>query len=53
MLAARYGARMVEAHVQLDDEPSELESNVSVTANHFRMAVNAIRADEERRGIAA
>lgn len=53
MLAARYGARMVEAHFQLDDEPSELESNVSVTANHFRMAVNAIRADEERRGIAA
>ena len=34
-LAAAYGASMVEVHVQLDDVPSELEANVSLTVSQL------------------
>ena len=42
--AAVAGAQIVEVHFQLDDEPSELEANVSLTASDFRRMVDAARA---------
>lgn len=36
LLAAELGAAMVEVHVQLDDMPSELESDVSLTISQLR-----------------
>lgn len=34
--AAEYGAHMIEVHVQLDDVPSELEANVSLTVSQLK-----------------
>ena len=45
-LAAALDARMVECHVQLDDEPSELESNVCLSMTQFAEMVRQIRATE-------
>lgn len=45
--AATLGAKLIEAHFQLDDEPSELEANVSLTASEFRKMVDDVRAVEE------
>lgn len=45
-LAAAYGAQLVEVHFQLNDEPSELEANVSLTASQFRDMVGMIRRAE-------
>ena len=45
-LAAALGASLVECHFQLDDEPSELEANVSLTASQFREMVELIRHAE-------
>ncbi len=42
-LAALNGARIVECHLQLDDEPSELEANVSLTQSQFTGMVERIR----------
>jgi pseudaminic acid synthase len=46
-LAATIGASLVECHFQLDDEPSELEANVSLTASQFARMVEDIRKAEE------
>lgn len=45
-LAAVLGAQVVEVHFQLDDEPSELEANVSLTATQFKEMVTMIRQAE-------
>jgi N-acetylneuraminate synthase len=42
LLAAAHGARVVECHVQLDDEPSELEAGVSLTIRQLGWLVSAI-----------
>lgn len=47
VVAATLGASLVEVHFQLDDEPSELEANVSLTATQFRDMVEGIRRAEE------
>ncbi len=47
VVAATLGAKLIEAHFQLDDEPSELEANVSLTASQFRRMVDDVRAVEE------
>lgn len=39
-MAARLGAQIVETHFQLDDEPSELEENISLTATQFARMVS-------------
>jgi sialic acid synthase SpsE len=44
--AARSGAKIIEAHFQLDDEPSELEANVSLTTSRFRQMVDDVRRVE-------
>lgn len=41
--AAASGARMVEVHVQLDDTPSELEANVSLTVSQLRQLCQAVK----------
>jgi len=41
--AASLGASMVEVHVQLDDIPSELESNVSLTISELRKLCEAVK----------
>lgn len=46
IVAATLGAKMIEAHFQLDDEPSELEANVSLTASQFRRMVDDVRRVE-------
>lgn len=46
VLAAAYGAAMVEFHVQLDDVPSELEAGVSLTISQVREVVEGIRTVE-------
>jgi N-acetylneuraminate synthase len=43
ILAAAMGAKLVECHFQLDDEPSALESDVSLTESQFRQMVEASR----------
>lgn len=45
-IAALYGAHIVECHFQLDDEPSELEAAVSLTATAFARMVGDIRKVE-------
>lgn len=47
VVAATLGAKVIEAHFQLDDEPSELEANVSLAASQFRRMVNDARRTEE------
>lgn len=40
------GAELIECHVQLDDEPSALEANVSLTIAQFARLVAAVRQTE-------
>ena len=40
------GAHVVECHLQLDDEPSELEANISLSATQFAHMVREIRKVE-------
>ena len=42
--SAHYGAQLLEFHVQLDDVPSELEANVSLTISQVRQVVAGIRS---------
>lgn len=44
--AAEFGATMIEAHFQLDNEPSELEAAVSLNASAFRRMVATVREYE-------
>jgi sialic acid synthase SpsE len=44
--AVARGCKLIEMHFQLDDEPSELEANVSLTASQFRRMVDDVRAVE-------
>ena len=44
--AVARGARLLEYHVQLDDEPSVLEQNVSLTVSQFAAMVRDVRATE-------
>lgn len=46
VVAATLGAKVIEAHIQLDDEPSELEANVSLTASAFCRMVDDVRRVE-------
>lgn len=48
--AAMMGAMLLEVHFQLDDELSELEPNVSLTAAEFRRMVDDVRAVEAMLG---
>lgn len=43
--AAQRGASMVEAHLQLDHIPSELEAEVSLTENQLQMAITTMRRE--------
>ena len=45
-IAVARGARLIEMHFMLDNEPSELESNVSLTASQFREMVDTARKIE-------
>lgn len=47
VLAVAHGARMVECHVQLDDEPSELEANVSLSISQVGEVITMIRKAEK------
>lgn len=44
--AVARGAKVIEMHMMLDDEPSELEANVSLTASQFRAMVESVRRVE-------
>ena len=44
--AARRGAYLIEMHLMLADEPSELESHVSLTEHQFAEMVAVVRARE-------
>lgn len=44
--AVARGAKLLEYHVQLDEEPSELEANISLTISQFRAMVDAVRRTE-------
>jgi pseudaminic acid synthase len=44
--AATLGAKIIEAHFMLDDEPSDLEANVSLGEAAFRRMVDDVRAVE-------
>lgn len=44
--AVAAGARILEVHVQLDDEPSELEANVSLTMTQLAKLVAEVRRVE-------
>lgn len=44
--AVARGAKLLEFHVQLDDEPSELEANVSLRISEFARMVADVRATE-------
>jgi pseudaminic acid synthase len=46
VVAATLGAKIIEAHVQLDDEPSELEAHVSLSASQFQAMVTQVRRIE-------
>lgn len=46
-VAAVAGATMVEVHLQLAEEPSELESNVSLTEIQLAELIEGVRASEE------
>lgn len=43
-----FGAKLIECHFQLDDEPSELEANISLTASQFATMVEYVRRIELR-----
>lgn len=49
LLAAAWGADVVEVHVQLDEEPSELEEDVSLNMTHLARLCDAVRV---ARGVA-
>jgi sialic acid synthase SpsE len=42
-LSVAYGARFVEVHFHLQDEPSDLEANVSLNEHDFRYMVEQVR----------
>lgn len=44
--AVARGCKLIEIHGMLDDEPSELESNVSLTATEFAAMIADVRATE-------
>ena len=44
--AVARGCKLIEMHIQLDDEPSALEANVSLTITQFRDMVQAVRRTE-------
>lgn len=44
--AAARGCKLIEMHFQLDDEPSELEAEVSLTATEFSDMIADVRAVE-------
>lgn len=46
IVAVARGAKMLEYHLQLDDEPSELEASVSLTASRFREMVERVKRVE-------
>jgi len=50
VMAATLGAKLLEVHVQLDDEPSELEANVSLTCTQLAELVTRTRDVERWRG---
>lgn len=50
LVAVALGAKLLEYHVQLDDEPSELEANVSLTTSQFRTMIERVRRVEEMMG---
>lgn len=45
-VSVAFGAAIVEVHMQLDDEPSELEANISLTATQFAQMVDMIQRIE-------
>jgi sialic acid synthase SpsE len=45
--AVARGCKLIEMHFMLDDEPSELEANVSLTASQFGNMVKAVRRVEQ------
>ncbi len=49
MLAMSFGAKVLEIHFQLDDEPGEFESEISLTATRFKFVVDSVRATEARK----
>ena len=49
LMAATLGASVIECHVQLDEVPSELEANVSLTVSQLADLVASIRRMEEWR----
>lgn len=48
--AVARGAKLLEYHFMLAEEPSELESNVSLTQYQFRDMIRSVRATEEMLG---
>jgi sialic acid synthase SpsE len=50
VVAATLGAKIIEAHFQLDEERSELENHVSLRASDFRAMVDRVRRVEEMLG---
>ena len=48
--AVARGCKLIEMHFQLDDEPSELEANVSLTASKFEQMVLTVRRVEAMLG---
>lgn len=50
VIAAARGAKVIEAHFMLDDEPSELEANVSLTQTQFARMIADVRRPEEMLG---
>lgn len=44
--AVARGCKLIEMHMMLDDEPSALESNVSLTVSQFAQMVRSVRATE-------
>lgn len=46
-LAAAFGARMVEVHVQLDDVPSVLDAHSSLTVTQLGQLVDMVRTAEQ------
>lgn len=46
VMAAALGATLIEAHMMLAEEPSELESNVSLTQHQFKGMVDNVRRME-------
>lgn len=45
--AVARGCKVIEMHLQLADEPSELEYNISLTEHQFQAMVESVRATED------